>query len=126
MVKLGCHRLAAIGMSLATILIVSGLDQGTFSLKIDGKEHRHQIVTLSESHGLVTMLDPWTLKLGHGKYDNQTETTGGTRIWLSKDGLMNPDSYVQISLLGKSLQYTIDMRHLYGAPLTNQTRPSTP
>ena len=82
---------------------VVGTDHGTFALTVDGREREYHLVALSESAGLITLPNKHTIELLHGP------TSQGTRLWISKDGQMNYNSYPDIALLGRQLSYTIDL-----------------
>eukprot|EP01043_Picozoa_sp_COSAG02_P053706 COSAG02_NODE_5970_length_3901_cov_12.420831_3_plen_353_part_00 len=90
----------------------SSVDQGTFIVAVNGIDTSHHIVALAESAGTVQIsADRRTLTLAHGTYSNNS-TPQGTRIWVSRDGEMNSNSYVHFSLLGKTLRYTVDLSHV--------------
>ena len=105
-VRLGARVfLALLGCTTQAVAV----DRGAFTITVDGQEQEHRIVSLNETGpDLVSIVDRRTLRLGHGSYPNG-DTEQGTRIWVSKDGRMHPDSYVNFTLLGKTLQYTIDL-----------------
>ena len=82
-------------------------DHGKIIITVDGTPMAYHLVALNESDGLVSLPDEFTIKLDHGPTDQ------GTRLWVSKDGEMNPKSYANFILLGKRLRYTLDLSDVH-------------
>ena len=96
------------------VSLARGWDAGEFHISVDGVQKSFRIVGLNESRGLVRIDDGdrKTLTLTHGVYGNASETSQGTRIWASKSGRMESNSYAYFDLLNKTLSYSIDMSNV--------------
>ena len=79
--------------------------QSKLTILVEGVPHEYLIVALNQTPATLVRASGHTLSLTRGN----TPAAVGTRLWLARDPSLGADSYVQLSLLGKSLSYSLDL-----------------
>ena len=79
--------------------------QPKLTILVEGVPHEYLIVALNQTPATLVRASGHTLSLTRGN----TPAAVGKRLWLARDPSLGADSYVQLSLLGKSLSYSLDL-----------------